>query len=141
MYFNEDHQALRSMVRKFVDKEINPNVDEWEESNVPLHELFKKMGDLGLLGIRYDPQWGGQGLDYWFDLVFVEELGHIQGGAVGMAVGVQTHMATPALHEFGSDYLKETYLKPAVQGDMEACIGVTEPRTLRASDGRPKRVG
>ena len=62
MYFNEEHNALRDMVKKFVDKEINPKVDEWEESNVPLHELFKKMGDLGLLGITYDEKWGGQGL-------------------------------------------------------------------------------
>jgi citronellyl-CoA dehydrogenase len=126
MYFNEDHNALRDMVRKFVDKEINPKVDEWEESNVPLHELFKKMGDLGLLGITYDEKWGGQGLDYWFDLVFLEELGHIKAGGVPMVIGVHTHMATPALHEYGSEYLKETYLKPAIAGDMVAAIGVTE---------------
>ena len=126
MYFNEEHNALRDMVGKFVDKEINPKVDEWEESNVPLHELFKKMGDLGLLGITYDEKWGGQGLDYWFDLVFLEELGHIKAGGVPMVIGVQTHMATPALHEYGSEYLKETYLKPAIAGDMVAAIGVTE---------------
>jgi citronellyl-CoA dehydrogenase len=127
MYFNQEHNALRSMVRKFVDKEINPKVDAWEEGNVPLHELFKKMGDLGLLGITYDEKYGGQGLDYWFDLVFLEELGHITAGGVPMAIGVQTHMATPALHEWGSEYLKETYLKPAVAGDMVTSIGVTEP--------------
>ncbi|MBW2285795.1 MAG: acyl-CoA dehydrogenase family protein [Deltaproteobacteria bacterium] len=127
MYFNEEHEALRSMVRKFVDKEINPKVDEWEESNVPLKELFKKMGDLGLLGITYDEKYGGQGLDYWFDLVFLEELGHVKAGGVPMAVGVQTHMATPAIHEWGSEYLKETFLKPAIAGDMVTAIGVTEP--------------
>lgn len=127
MYFNEEHEALRSMVRKFVDKEINPHVDKWEETNAPLHELFKKMGDLGLLGIRYDEKYGGQGLDYWFDLVFLEELGHIKAGGVPMAIEVQTHMATPALHDYGTEYLKETYLKPAIAGDYVAAIGVTEP--------------
>jgi citronellyl-CoA dehydrogenase len=127
MYFNEEHQALRGMVRKFVDKEINPNIDEWEEKTVPLHELFKKMSDLGLLGITYDPKYGGQGLDYWFDLVFLEELGHIKAGGVPMAIAVHTHMATPAIHEFGTEYLKETYLKPAIAGDMVSAIGVTEP--------------
>ena len=128
VYFNEDHEMLRRTVARFVDQEINPHMDRWEEEGqAPLHEIFKKMGDLGLLGIRYDPQYGGQGLDYWFDLVFLEELGHIQGGSVGMAIGVQTHMATPAIAEFGSEYLKETYLKPAITGDMVACIGVTEP--------------
>lgn len=63
MYFNEEHNALRNMVKKFVDKEINPNIDEWEEKTVPLHELFKQMGNLGLLGITYDQKYGGQGLD------------------------------------------------------------------------------
>jgi len=127
MYFNEEHNALRNMVRKFVDKEVNPNIDKWEEETVPLHELFKKMGDLGLLGITYDEKYGGQGLDYWFDLVFLEELGHIKAGGVPMAIGVQTHMATPAIHEFGTDYLKETYLVPAISGDLVSAIGVTEP--------------
>ncbi|NQU16073.1 MAG: acyl-CoA dehydrogenase family protein [Desulfobacteraceae bacterium] len=127
MYFNEEHTALRDMVRRFVDKEINPNVDDWEEKNVPLHELFKKMGDLGLLGITVDQKYGGQGLDYWFDLVFLEELGHVKADGVPMAIGVQTHMATPAIHEYGSEYLKETYLRPAIAGDMVTAIGVTEP--------------
>ncbi len=127
MYFNEEHNALRNLVRKFVDKEVNPNIDKWEEETVPLHELFKKMGDLGLLGITYDEKYGGQGLDYWFDLVFLEELGHIKAGGVPMAIGVQTHMATPAIHEFGTDYLKETYLIPAISGDLVSAIGVTEP--------------
>ena len=127
MYFNEEHNALRDMVKKFVDKEINPKVDEWEEDVVPLHELFKKMGDLGLLGITYDEKYGGQGLDYWFDLVFLEELGHVNAGGVPMAIGVHTHMATPAIHEFGSEYLKETYLRPSIAGDIVSAIGVTEP--------------
>ena len=127
MYFNEEHNALRNMVKKFVDKEINPNIDEWEEKTVPLHELFKQMGNLGLLGITYDQKYGGQGLDYWFDLVFLEELGHITAGGVPMAIGVHTHMATPAIHEYGSEYLKETYLKPAIAGDIVSAIGVTEP--------------
>jgi citronellyl-CoA dehydrogenase len=127
LYFNEDHEALRAMVRKFVDQEINPHMDQWEQSGWPAHEVLGKMGELGLLGITYDPEYGGQGLDYWFDLVFLEEIGHIQGVGVQAAITDQTHMATPALHEFGSDYLKETYLKPAVAGRMVAAIAVTEP--------------
>jgi citronellyl-CoA dehydrogenase len=127
LYFNEEHQMLRKTVADFVKKEINPNMDRWEEEGVPLHEIFKKMGDLGLLGIRYDPRWGGQGLDYWFDLVFCEELGHAHGLGVTVAIGVQTHMATSALHDLGSNHLKEQYLRPAVMGDMVTCLGVTEP--------------
>ena len=128
IYFNKDHEMVRKAVREFVDKEINPYMDEWEEKGeAPLHDLFKKMGDLGFLGIRYDPKYGGQGLDYWYDTVFLEELGRVHGSGIPVATAVQTHMATPAIYEFGSDYLKETYLKPAIAGDMVAAIAVTEP--------------
>ncbi len=128
LYFNEDHQMLRKTVRDFVDKEINPHVDAWEEEGkIPLHDLFRKMGDLGLLGIRYDPKYGGQGLDYWFETVFLEELAHIHCGGVPMAIMVQTHMATPAIDEFGSEYLKETYLRGAISGELVSAVAVTEP--------------
>jgi len=127
VYFNEEHDALRQTIRRFVDTEINPNMDAWEETTAPLHDLFKKMGDLGLLGICYDPAYGGQGLDYWFDTVFLEEIGHIHGVGVQGAIADQTHMATPALHEFGSEHLKEAFLRPALSGERVAAIAVTEP--------------
>jgi citronellyl-CoA dehydrogenase len=127
MYFNEDHTMFRETMRRFVDNEINPNIDEWEEHGAPLHDLFKKMGSLGFLGIRYDPKYGGQGLDYWFELIFLEELGRIRGLGVATAIAVQTNMATPAIAAFGSEYLKEKYLRPAIAGDMVSAIAVTEP--------------
>jgi citronellyl-CoA dehydrogenase len=128
IYFTKDHEMVRRAVREFVNKEINPYVDEWEEKGeAPLHELFKKMGDLGFLGIRYDTKYGGQGLDYWYELVMLEELGHVHGMGIPVAVAVQTNCATPAIDEFGSEYLKETYLKPAIAGDMVSSIAVTEP--------------
>jgi len=127
LYFNEDHQLLRQTISDFVKNEINPNMDHWEETTVPLHDLFKKLGDLGLLGILYDPEYGGQGLDYWFETVFLEELGHIHGLGVPVAIAVQTNMATPALNQFGSEYIKETYLKKAISGDMVAAIAISEP--------------
>jgi len=127
VYFNETHDAFRTAVKKFVDKEINPNMNEWEEKTVPLHDLFKKMGDLGFLGIRYDPKYGGGGLDYWFETIMLEEIGHIRGMGVSTAIAVQTNMATPAIAAYGSEYLKQTYLKPAIAGDMVTAIAVTEP--------------
>ncbi len=128
MYFDKDHGMVRRSIREFVNKEINPNLEEWEEKGeAPLHEIFKKMGDLGFLGIRYDTKYGGEGLDYWYELILLEELGHIQGLGLPIAISVQTHMATPAIYEFGSEYLKETYLKPAIAGDMVTSIAVTEP--------------
>lgn len=128
MYFTKDHELVRRAVRDFVNKEINPHVDEWEEEGIaPLHEIFKKMGDLDFLGIRYDPKYGGLGLDYWYELVFLEELARINCGGVPMAIMVQTNMSTPAIDGFGSEYLKETYLKPAIAGDVVSAIAVTEP--------------
>lgn len=127
MYFNEEHEALRQTVARFVAREINQNLDEWERTTAPLHELFAKMGALGLLGVRYDPAYGGQGLDFWFDTVFLEELGHIRGMGVAAAIIDHTHMATPALHDFGSPELKKSFLQPAIAGKFVSAIAVTEP--------------
>jgi len=128
IYFTKDHEMVRRAVADFVKKEINPNVDQWEEDGfVPLKPLFRKMGELGFLGLRYEEAYGGQGLDYWYDTVFLEELGHIRALGLAVAVTVQTHMATPAIAEFGSEDLKETYLKAAIAGEMVGAIAVTEP--------------
>lgn len=127
-YFTKDHELVRKAVRDFVNKEINPYVDEWEEKGMtPLHDLFKKMGDLGFLGIRYDAKYGGEGLDYWYETVLLEELAKIDCGGVPMAIAVQSNMATPAIDDFGSEFLKEKYLVPAIKGDMVAAIAITEP--------------
>lgn len=128
IYFTKKHEMVRRAVSDFVKKELNPNVDQWEADGIaPLREIFKKMGELGFLGIRYDPAYGGQGLDYWSDTVFLEELGHIKALGLAVAITVQTHMATPAIYEFGTEYLKETYLRPAIAGERVGAIAVTEP--------------
>lgn len=144
VYFNDEHQALRRTVARFVAREINPNLEEWERTTAPLHELFPKMGVLGLLGIRYEPAYGGQGLDFWFDTVFLEELGHIRAMGVAAAIIDHTHMATPALHEFGSPQLKGTFLAPAIAGRAVSAIAVTEPDTgsdVASLRTRAKREG
>jgi len=128
LYFNKEHEQVRKALRDFVNKRINPFVDEWEAQGIaPLHELFKEMGELGFLGIRYDPKYGGEGLDYWYETVMLEEISHIKCGAIPMAIAVQTNMATPAIDQFGSEYLKERYLRAAIKGDMVGAIAVTEP--------------
>jgi len=127
MMFTSEHEALRKTVRHFVDQEMDPYVNEWEKAGkAPLHDLFKKMGDLGLLGIHKPEAFGGAGLDYSYNLVFAEEIGRAYGGSIPMAIGVQTDMATPALARFGSDQLKQEFLTPAISGEMVACIGVSE---------------
>ncbi|HVT37019.1 MAG TPA: acyl-CoA dehydrogenase family protein [Nevskiaceae bacterium] len=128
MQFTAEHQSFYDTTRKFVEEEINPHVAEWEASGLfPARQVFKKMGDLGLLGISKPESVGGLGLDYSYQIMFSEALGNCTCGGIPMAIGVQTDMATPALARFGSDYLKENFLKPAVAGDMVACIAVSEP--------------
>ena len=128
MQFTETHEQLRDTVAKFVANDINPYVDEWEAADqFPSHEVFKKMGDLGLLGLRYPEEYGGAGLDMTYSLVLAEELGMIDCGGVPMAIGVQTDMCTPALARFGSDELRKQFLAPAIAGDMVGCLGVSEP--------------
>ncbi len=126
--FTSEHEQLRQSIGDFIDREINPNMDEWErEGNFSAHVLFKKMGKLGWLGITKPEAYGGVGLDYSYGLVMAEELGRIRGMGVSTAIGVQTDMATPALARFGSDELRKEFLAPAISGDYVACIGVSEP--------------
>lgn len=129
MLFTEEHHALRQTIAQFVDKEINPRADEWEAAGIfPAHELFKKMGDLGLLGINKPEAYGGMGLDYSYEAIFSEELGRVRCGGVSMGIGVQTDMATPALARFGSKELCEEFLVPAIAGDAVFSIAVSEPQ-------------
>lgn len=128
MRFTEQHEAIRQTTAKFIDKEINPHCDQWEAEGIfPAHELFKKLGDLGLLGICKPEAYGGMGLDYSYEIVFCEELGRVASGGVSMAIGVQTDMATPALANYGSDYVREAFLKPAISGEAVFSIAVSEP--------------
>ena len=128
MKFTQEHEEIRRTMKKFVDAEINPHVDEWEAAEqFPAHEVFKKLGGLGMLGLTKPEAYGGAALDYSYSMVFAETLGQIRCGGVPMAIGVQTDMATPALSRFGSDELRKEFLAPAIAGDHVACIGVSEP--------------
>ncbi|TKR56288.1 acyl-CoA dehydrogenase [Allopusillimonas ginsengisoli] len=127
MRFTQEHRSLYDTTSNFIKNEINPHVDEWEKAGIfPAHELFKKMGDLGLLGIDKPEQFGGLGLDWSYTLMFSEALGEIACGGIPMAVGVQACMATPALARFGSDELRQEFLMPTIAGDYVACLGVSE---------------
>jgi citronellyl-CoA dehydrogenase len=128
MQFTAEHRQLDETVTRFIDKEVNPFVDDWEKAEqFPSHELFKKLGDLGLLGLKYPEAFGGSALDFSYSMVMAEALGSCACGGVPMAIGVQTDMATPALARFGSDELRAQWLTPTIAGDMVACLGVSEP--------------
>ncbi len=128
MLITPEHEELRRTTRNFIEKEINPFVDEWEAAGIfPAKELFRKMGVLGLLGITKPEAYGGINLDYSYEVVFAEEMGSTLCGGIPMAVGVQTNMCTPALALHGSDELREEFLAPAISGDSIGSIAVSEP--------------
>ena len=127
MKFTPEHEQIADTVRKFVAKEINPHLPAWETAGIfPAHKVFKQMGDLGLLGIKYPTEFGGLGLDFSYSMVMAEALGECNAGGVPMAIGVQTDMCTPALARFGSDALRHEFLAPSIAGDMVGCVGVSE---------------
>jgi citronellyl-CoA dehydrogenase len=127
MLYNEEHRELQRSLRNFINKEINPHVDEWEKARLtPLHQVMKKLGDLGLLGIDKPETYGGLGLDYSYAMAAIETLGEVDCGGVKLAIDVQTSMATPALARFGSDELREEFLRPAIAGDAVCSIAVSE---------------
>lgn len=128
MVMTEEHAAFRTMVRDYVQREINPNIDAWEEAGMmPLHEIFADMAKLGMLGLEYEPAYGGQGADHMFTVILGEEFGRADHGSFPMALGVQVDMATPSLARFGTTEQKEQFLAPALRGEMVTSIAVSEP--------------
>ena len=128
MQWTHEHLEVRKTLKRYIDEQINPHVDAWEDAEIfPAHQVFKGLGNLGLLGLTKPEAFGGAGLDYSYSLMMAETLGHIRCGGVPMAIGVQTDMCTPALARFGSDELRAQFLAPAIAGDMVGCIGVSEP--------------
>ena len=128
MLITHEREEIRRTLKRFIDEEINPHVDEWEAAEeFPAHQVFKRLGELGLLGLTKPADYGGMALDYSYSVIMAETLGHVNCGAIPMAIGVQTDMCTPALARFGSDALKRQFLAPAIAGDMVGCIGVSEP--------------
>ena len=127
IFSSPEHEIFRRTVRKFVEEDLAPRAREFDEIGHFDKQLYRKMGELGMLGLRYDPRWGGSGLDWSFTTVMYEELCRADNAGVVMGISVHTDMATPSLAQFGSDELRERYLVPAVRGETVAAIAVTEP--------------
>jgi citronellyl-CoA dehydrogenase len=142
--FREEHHQFRATVRAFVEKEIRPHADQWEKDRLFPNEVFKKAGDLGILGAHFEESAGGGGGDYWFSVVKAEELA--RGGSAGVSMGllVQSDMATPVIADLGTPAQIEEFLAPALRGEKIAALGVSEPgagsdvagiRTIARRDG------
>jgi acyl-CoA dehydrogenase len=149
IYVNEDLEAIRAGVREFVENEIVPNVEDWEEARAVPRELLDEMGKLGFFSLRIPEEYGGLGLGHMASLVFAEELGRITAGGVGVTILVHTDLATPYLTRFGSEELKDRWLPKFATGEMITAIGITEPdagsdvaalRTSAVRDGEGWRI-
>jgi citronellyl-CoA dehydrogenase len=126
-YFTAEHEELRQSIRKFVETELAPHAGEWEADAYFADWVFPRMGELGYLGLHYPVEYGGQGGDYFASVVLSEEMARSRCGGLGMAVAVQTDMATPPILKFGTKEQKQNYLVPAIKGEKVACLGITEP--------------
>src|SRR5438309_9985061 len=126
MYFTDAHEELRLHIRKFLEKEVQPHLEEWEEKTFP-DSIFQRFGELGFLGLRYPPEYGGQGGDYFSAVVLSEEMARAGCGGLGMAVAVHAEMATPPVNKFATHEQKQRLLAPAIPGTALAAIAMTEP--------------
>src|SRR5438105_14512608 len=124
--FNDEHDQLRESIRAFAQKELAPHAEEWEETTFP-DWVFQRMGELGFLGLSYPEEYGGQGGDYYSNIVLAEEIGHANSGGLAMGIAVHTDMATPPVHLFGTEEQKQRYLVPSIKGEKISCLGITEP--------------
>jgi acyl-CoA dehydrogenase len=125
--FTDRHEALRAEVREFVSGELLPHAGEWERAGWFPNAVFARMGELGLLGLRYPREYGGRGGDHLDDAVLSEELARCGSGGVSAGIGAHVSIATPPVAQFGTDEQKERFLAPAIRGEKVAALGITEP--------------
>ena len=125
--YQEEHHIFRKQVRSFVDSELTPQVDQWEEEKIFPNSVFKRAGELGILGAHYPEDVGGGGGDFWMSIVKSEELARCGAAGVTMGLLVQSDMATPVINDLGSREVKDEFLAPAIAGDKVAALGVSEP--------------
>lgn len=126
-YFTEEHEMFRASLRDFLNKEVHPYIDQWEENRRTPRDVWKKMGDMGFLGLSYPEKYGGANLDFFYDVVFNEELGRVNSGGFAITQQVVQYMSAPYILKYASEALKEKYLPGIISGDLISSIGITEP--------------
>jgi alkylation response protein AidB-like acyl-CoA dehydrogenase len=125
--FSPEHEMLRRTIRAFVEKEVAPHVREWEEAERIPRELWRRLGELGFLGLEFPPEYGGGGADFLSTLVFAEEMARCRSGGVAFSVLVHTDMSSPWLIRFGAEAQKRQYLPGIIKGQIICALGITEP--------------
>ncbi len=125
--FRPEHEELRGEIRRFVAEELRPHADEWEAAEWFPYEVFHRLAELGLLGLKYPVEYGGRGGGYLEDAVLSEELGRCGSGGLAAGIGAHIGIATPPVWKFGTDDQKVRFLAPAIRGERIAALGITEP--------------
>ena len=126
-YFNEEHDLFRQSLREFLSREVSPNIEVWEKAGKIPKSIWKKMGDMGFLGLSFPEKYGGSDLDFFFEVIFNEELGRLNCGGFIITQQVVQYMSAPYIYKYGSEQLKDKYLPGIISGDLISCIGITEP--------------
>jgi len=126
-YFNEEHSLFRESLRDFLSREVSPNISLWEKEGRIPKSIWKKMGDMGFLGMSLPEEYGGSNLDFFFEVIFNEELGRLNSGGFLITQQVVQYMSAPYIFKYGSEQLKQKYLPGIISGDLVSCIGITEP--------------
>jgi acyl-CoA dehydrogenase len=125
--FTSEHEQLRASIRGFVERELTPHAQQWEQEEWFPDEVFSKLAAQGLLGLKYPEQYGGQGGDYLHEAVLIEELTRIGSGGTAAGIGAHVNIATPPIWKFGSEAQRERYLAPAIRGEKIGALAITEP--------------
>jgi acyl-CoA dehydrogenase len=125
--FSDEHEELRQSVRGFIERELTPHAQQWEEEQWFPQEVFGKLAAQGLLGLKYPSEYGGQGGDYLHEAVLCEEMARIGSGGAAAGIGAHVNIATPPIWKFGTEEQKQRYLVPAIRGEKIGALGITEP--------------
>jgi len=126
-YFNEDHNLFRESLKSFLQKEVMPNIEQWENDRRIPRSIWKKMGEQGFLGLGYPQEYGGSDLDFFFDVVFCEETSKVFSGGFAITQAVVQYMSSTYIAKHGSDSLKKKYLPGVISGDLISSIAISEP--------------
>lgn len=124
-----EHQTFRETLRTFIRKEILPYIDQWEKEGKIDRSIWKKMGDMGFMGLNYPEEYGGLNLDFYYSMIFCEEISYCYSGGFSIAALVIQYMSAPYLLKHGSESLKQRYLRGVIDGDLVSAVAITEPGT------------
>jgi len=126
-YLNEEHELFRQSLRAWLDKHVVSKVDAWEEAGEIPRAIWKQMGEMGFFGLTFPEQYGGMGGDFWYQVIFLEEISKCNSAGFAAAVSAHPILALTHIAESGSDELKQQYLRPGIAGDIFGCLAITEP--------------